>query len=66
MYEQKLKVSNAGKTEIQYDLKDLCQYIDQIKDLGCMTYSDAQKVYLPHGKDWIKSKIYMSLKKQAK
>ena len=29
-------------------------------------YNDIQKVYIPHGRDWIKSKIYMSLKKQAK
>jgi hypothetical protein len=37
MYEQKLKIGNPGKQEIQYDLKDLCSYIDSVKDMSCIT-----------------------------
>ena len=66
MYEQKLKVMNNEVASITYDLADLIQYLDSLKDLCCLTYNDIQKVYVPHGRDWIKSKIYMSLKKQAK
>ncbi len=66
MYEQKLKIMNTETSSITYDLADLITYLDSLKDLCCLTYNDIQKVYVPHGRDWIKSKIYMSLKKQAK
>ena len=66
IYEQKLKIMNADAPQITYDLADLITYLDSLKDLCCLTYNDIQKVYIPHGRDWIKSKIYMSLKKQAK
>ena len=66
IYEQKLKIMNADAPQITYDLADLITYLDSLKDVCCLTYNDIQKVYIPHGRDWIKSKIYMSLKKQAK
>ena len=66
IYEQKLKIMNSEAPQITYDLADLITYLDSLKDLCCLTYNDIQKVYIPHGRDWIKSKIYMSLKKQAK
>lgn len=37
MYEQKLKASNPEKTEIEYDLQNLCQYIDELKDCAMLT-----------------------------
>ena len=63
IYEQKLKFSNENAQQISYDLADLIGYVDKLRDLSCMVYNDVQKVYIPHGKDWIKSKIYMSLKR---
>eukprot|EP00347_Sterkiella_histriomuscorum_P012310 403369078 len=66
LYEQKLKVANPDAQAITYDLCDLINYLDTVKDLSCLCFNDTQKVYIPHGRDWIKSKIYMSLKKQAK
>ncbi|CDW86993.1 rudimentary enhancer [Stylonychia lemnae] len=66
IYEQKLKVVNQDAQAITYDLCDLINYLDSIRDLSCLTYNDIQKTYIPHGRDWVKSKIYMSLKKQAK
>ena len=66
IYEQKLKFSNEGAQQITYDLADLIGYIDKLRDLSCLTYNDVQKVYVPHGKEWIKCKMYMSLKRQAK
>ena len=56
--------SNAN--QVTYALVDLLNYLDKLNDLSCLTYNDAQKVYLPHGRDWIKSKIYTALKRQAK
>ena len=66
IYEQKLKFSNRDAQQITYDLQDLTNYVDKLRDLSCLVYNDTQKVYVPHGREWIKSKIYMSLKRQAK
>ena len=63
VYEQKLKFSNKDAQQITYDLSDLINYVDKLSDLSCLTYNDTQKVYVPHGRDWIKSKIYMGLKR---
>ena len=30
-----------------------------------MVFNDVYKIYLPHGRDWIKSRLYISLKKLA-
>ena len=65
-YEQKLKFAHHDAQNISYELCDLVNYIDKLKDMSCLTYNDTQKVYVPHGREWIKSKIYMSLKRQAK
>ena len=68
IYEQKLRLTNkrADDEQVNYDLADLLNYIDKCTDMSCLTYNDTQKVYVPHGREWIKSKIYMSLKRQAK
>ena len=66
IFEQKLKFSNRESQQITYDLTDLINYFDKLADLSCMVYNDTQKIYVPHGRDWIKSKVYMSLKRQAK
>ena len=66
IFEQKVKQVNGDATHITYGLIDLINYLDKLNDLSCLTYHDGQKVYLPHGRDWIKSKIYTALKRQAK
>jgi hypothetical protein len=30
-----------------------------------MVFQDVQKIYVPYGRQWIKSKIYLSLKRAA-
>ena len=50
---------------LNYKLVDIVAYLDAIADLSCMVYNDVQKVYLPHGLDWIKSQLYVRLKKNA-
>ena len=65
-YEQKLKLLNQNKTAITYDLTDLVEYLDKLADCSCLVYNDTQKIYVPHGREWIKSKVYMALKRQGK
>ena len=36
LYEQKLKVQNPGKSEVSYDVSELFQYLDSLKDIGCL------------------------------
>ena len=36
LYEQKLKIQNDGKTEVSYDVAELFQYLDTLKDLGAL------------------------------
>jgi hypothetical protein len=71
IFEQKLRQVASSDQQMQqqqitYSLADLINYVDKLADCCCLTYNEAQKVYVPHGRDWIKSKIYMALKRQAK
>ncbi len=36
LYEQKLKIQNDGKQEVQYDVAELFQYLDSLQDLGAL------------------------------
>ena len=36
LYEQKLKIQNDGKDEVQYDVAELFHYLDSLKDLGAL------------------------------
>ena len=67
VYEQHVRRQGQIPTDqpLHYKLEDLVLYLDGIADLSCMVYNDVQKVYLPHGLDWIKSQLYMRLKKNA-
>lgn len=71
IYEQHLARLKAGKRageneKLAYKMEDLCRYIDGLADMSCMIFHDVQKVYIPHDRQWIKSKIYLSLKRAAK
>ena len=46
-------------------MPQLVEFLDAIADMSCMVYNDVQKVYLPHSLDWIKSRVYHCLKKNA-
>lgn len=34
-------------------------------DIVVMVFDDTQKIYVPHGKEWIKSRLFCYLKKYA-
>ena len=48
-----------------YVMTDLVQFIDNLADLSCLIFDEAQKIYIPYGKDWIKSRLFMYLKRYA-
>lgn len=59
IFEQHLRrKQDTADKQLQYELSDLVEYMDSIADLSCMVFNDTQKVYLPHGLDWLKSRVY--------
>mmetsp|Transcript_51235 Transcript_51235/g.58722 ORF Transcript_51235/g.58722 Transcript_51235/m.58722 type:complete len:103 (+) Transcript_51235:113-421(+) len=65
LYEQELKEMNQGRDKMAYDLTDLFAYLDRLASISCLVLKKQDHVYIPHGKDWIKSKIYQCMKKQS-
>eukprot|EP00164_Ancoracysta_twista_P005067 GFYU01006897.1.p1 GENE.GFYU01006897.1~~GFYU01006897.1.p1 ORF type:complete len:106 (-),score=33.39 GFYU01006897.1:210-527(-) len=65
LYEQKLKNMNPNYRNITYDISDLFTYIDQLSDLSCLVFNPQVNSYVPYSKEWIKTRIYTHLKKQA-
>ena len=63
IYEQ--RVSFKPGKPATYVVSDLVSFIDQLADLNCLVWEEPQKVYIPCSKDWIKSKLYMYLKRYA-
>ena len=64
VYEQRLEQSTDGG-KVNYEMRDIVMFIDNLADLSCMVFDETQKIYLPYGKDWIKSRIYGYLKQYA-
>lgn len=50
---------------ITYDISQLFDFIDQLKDLSVLVYQKSTNTYAPYGKEWIKEKIYVLLRKAA-
>ena len=55
LYEQRLRLQNSGKSEVTYDVHQLFQYLDSLKDLGALVYNVNIKAYEPKGRAWIKA-----------
>ena len=66
IYEEHLKGSNPDKAAITYDISQLFDFMDQMADLSCLVYQRDTSTYSPHNRDWIKEKVYVLLRKQAK
>ena len=59
IFEQRLnthKKETSGDQKVEYVMKDLVKFLDNLADLSCLVHDDVQKIYIPHGKDWIKSR----------
>nr|XP_034357411.1 enhancer of rudimentary homolog [Arvicanthis niloticus] len=65
MYEEQLKRLNPFSRYITYGISQLFEFIDCLVDLSCLVFSEDTQTYKPHGREWIKEKIYMLLSQQA-
>lgn len=65
IYEEHLKRRNPQVAQITYDISQLFDFIDQLRDLSCLVYQKSTNTYAPYNKDWIKEKIYILLRKAA-
>nr|CAD7199774.1 unnamed protein product [Timema douglasi] len=66
IYEEHLKQQNPNTPSITYDISQLFDFIDQVADLSCLVYQKSTNTYAPYNKDWIKEKIYVLLRRQAR
>ncbi|EGD79537.1 hypothetical protein PTSG_10107 [Salpingoeca rosetta] len=62
MYEAHLREVYPTKTHIHYEVADLFSFIDALADLSCLVLQPDTLNYKPHDKEWIKAKVYMTLK----
>ena len=59
----KNKNETGGKEgKVDYELVELLKFLDSLYDLSAMVFNDKSKGYLPHGREWLKAKIYKYLK----
>lgn len=65
MYEHRLKQLNPNRRKITYDISELFKFVDTLPDLSALVFNDQVNSYLPHNKEWIKSKVFEHLKNQA-
>jgi hypothetical protein len=67
VYEEHLKHQNPATPSITYDISNLFDFIDDLRDLSLLVCQKvgSSPVYVPHGKEWIKQKIYVMLREQA-
>ncbi|PIO77743.1 enhancer of rudimentary [Teladorsagia circumcincta] len=66
IYEEFLKKQNPSMASITYDVSHLYAFIDKLSDLSCLILNTETCQYVPHNKDWIKEKIFVMLRTQAK
>ena len=65
MYEHKLKELNPKVTHITYDISDLYNFLDSLKELVGLVLNKAIGAYEPMDKDWIKESIMKHLRGHA-
>ena len=65
MFEKRLKEMYPERREINYEVSDLCNYVDALGDLSALVYDERVNAYAPRNKEWIKKECFKHLKKQA-
>jgi len=65
IYEEHLKRRNPQVAQITYDISQLFDFVDQLRDLSVLVYQKSSNTYAPYNKEWIKEKIYILLRKAA-
>ncbi|KAK4532868.1 hypothetical protein CCYA_CCYA14G3725 [Cyanidiococcus yangmingshanensis] len=66
LYEQRLRLQDPARQQVEYGLGDLNRFIDDLFDCGVLTYDEATRSYKPHNKAWLKEQCYRQLKARAK
>lgn len=56
---------SRSQPTITYDISQLFDFVDQLKDLSVLVYQKSTNTYAPYNKEWIKEKIYVLLRKAA-
>ncbi|XP_022228332.1 protein enhancer of rudimentary-like [Drosophila obscura] len=64
-YEEYLRRLYPNKLTIEYEISQLFDFIDTMKDICCLVYQKTTKTYAPFNKEWIKDKIYVLLRSSA-
>ncbi|XP_034120915.1 enhancer of rudimentary homolog [Drosophila guanche] len=65
IYEEHLKRCTPSAHVITYDILQLFDFIDMLKDLTCLVHQVDAKTYAPRNKHWIKHQIREKLRKEA-
>jgi len=65
VYETHLRGTVSNDEPIDYDLSELYEYLDSFTDLICMVFSKQTRMYAPRNKDWIKTRLFKMLSRQA-
>lgn len=65
MYEHKLKELNPATAHITYDISDLYNFLESLKELVGLVLNNATNSYEPKDKTWIKEQIMAVLRGQA-
>lgn len=64
-YEARLKESNPRTRQLTYSYQDLQDYVDGLSDISALVYDGRIKGYIPHDREWIKSKLFQHLKRSS-
>ena len=62
---QRRALLNQATARLDYELKDLCEFVDQLFDLSVMVFNTKAAGYTCHGKPWIKGMLHVYLRKVA-
>ena len=65
LYEDRLTQLNPHMKAITYDIQDLFDFIDALADLSVLVFVHESQTYAPFGKEWVKSRVFNLLKRQA-
>jgi len=66
LFEEKLRSQNPRQKQLTYDINDLYRFIDDLPDLSALVFNQQLAAYEPHNKEWLKQKLLVNLRRQAK
>eukprot|EP01120_Amphizonella_sp_Union-15-10_P001180 TRINITY_DN1122_c0_g2_i1.p1 TRINITY_DN1122_c0_g2~~TRINITY_DN1122_c0_g2_i1.p1 ORF type:complete len:118 (-),score=29.05 TRINITY_DN1122_c0_g2_i1:77-430(-) len=65
IYEDKLKKTNPGRMDLEYNVQHLFDFVDQLGDMGALVFEESIGAYVPYARDWIKQRVLKHLKEMA-